>query len=1082
MPRIFTVWRRQAAQRKLHVAKTQLGIDASELSELQRQVDEAMAQRDVAQLELHAVRNDRKQLEDLVQRLTRKIQSANAFLETSQRREPLIANEGHLRIEAVSFLPPLVLESLLRGYHGLGFLQHQCERAGGSVSDSSDATGQVAFAACSISASGVSTGLFIRQIFAQIIDIQSQSAGCEVSVTAAVKDGDPPSSQLSTTANADIADAFCLGFRNIQSQLQSASASAATSMVKVLFADDHSLAYDVKSASPTSSTTPADAGTLARVCSEFVQLLSAMRVQDEHYVRHPKLFSARLLETHEVSVVPAASSSVASNISLSQVGQIGVPIPTAGGSDLGVINGSRRFSTAPFPVPTRAAGPRSRGSSAKYGRTSSTASLAPLSRCKSAQAPPISDNLLAESDFTMIRSSLGNLVALVLARLATEYGALLFSPSDMTVFAHNPYAFAESEVIESMQVLPMPSPKEPSGPESSRASPSPKASVALTLSVASTSHYRKFRDLLGAYDTWNRLAAQLIHTGIVQSRGLDGAGACDEKTEGAGSAHEGSLMTLGTTATGIAPSNIDVSISSDPMPAALRPKLLHQLELLPHSALLAAGNSHRRTGGSPGRRSSISGGAGGDRLEQATAAAARIRTLGASSDAAVMLARVSALHETVFTAAEQQRDFRLTRQQLRDLNQLQWSQACQLAAPSSASLTPPSGASECSVASTSTNGNSDPRPHLFECVSFDNSIVARLLSVEREPGQELQRVRAIMEKKQLAFRQLYARHRAAGAYALSLDELWHVVKLLRLPREVHALAPPTPSQLSQRQVQHGGEEEDDDELFFTTSQHAGAHGQYHEQLFSPEDLAEALLLLCNEQFPSLPSLSARVEHFAANHLPFAANNAASSSSARSRFFPGGIRDLLLQPDAKRALSDHTQTLRVIFRRYCAKERNMQVTTTAPSLTTITGPIAFTVGAMPSTGVRPPVLLRGARAKFMRLNDWLAFVQDYHLLRARFTLERAIGVFRSVLGLDLIAPRQVDDKDAAAANEAAERALEMAYGAFCEAVVAMALCFAPDPFARPAAKISQFVSRFLPVAPEEAHDLALQPIAMTKGVS
>jgi hypothetical protein len=359
--------------------------------------------------------------------------------------------------------------------------------------------------------------------------------------------------------------------------------------------------------------------------------------------------------------------------------------------------------------------------------------------------------------------------------------------------------------------------------------------------------------------------------------------------------------------------------------------------------------------------------------------------------------------------------------------------------------------------------------------------MARLLSVEREPGQELQRVRAIMEKKQLAFRQLYARHRAASAYALSLDELWHVVKLLRLPREVHALAPPTPSQLNQRQVNHAGEEDDDDELFFTTSQHTSAHGQYHEQLFSPEDLAEALLLLCNEQFPSLPSLSARVEHFAANHLPFAANNANNSSSARSRFFPGGIRDLLLQTDAKRALSDHTQTLRVIFRRYCAKERNMQVAPAAPSLTTTTGPIAFIVGAIPSSGVRPPVLLRGARAKFMRLNDWLAFVQDYHLLRARFTLERAIGVFRGVLGQDLVAPRQADDKDAAA-NEAADRALEMAYGAFCEAVVAMALCFTPDPFARPAAKISQFVSRFLPVAPEEAHDLALQPIAMTKGVS
>lgn len=382
------------------------------------------------------------------------------------------------------------------------------------------------------------------------------------------------------------------------------------------------------------------------------------------------------------------------------------------------------------------------------------------------------------------------------------------------------------------------------------------------------------------------------------------------------------------------------------------------------------------------------------------------------------------------------------------------------------------------TASATANASSDPRPHLFECVSFDNGIMTRLLSVEREPAQELQRVRATMEKKHIAFRQLYARHRAATAYALSLDELWHVVKLLRLPREVHALAPPTPSQMNQRQLQQVGDDDGDDDLFLTTGASASSHHQYYEQLFSSEDLAEALLLLCNEQFLGLSSLSARVEHFAANHLPFAANNAANSSSARSRFFPGGVRDLLLQPDVKRALSDHTQTLRVIFRRYCAKERDVRVTTTAVALTTATGPMTLLPGAITGGGGRPPVLLRGARAKFVRLNDWLAFVQDYHLLRARFTLERAIGVFRGVLGQGLT-QRQADDKDQQQAHETADRAFEMAYGAFCEVVAAMALCFAPSPFAKPAAKLSQFVSRFLPVAPEEAHDHALLPVAIAK---
>lgn len=504
VPRIFTAWKRQAAQRKLQVARIQLGQDASELSELQRQVDEAAAQRDVVQLELHAVRNDRKQLEDLVQRLTRKIQSANAFLETSQRREPLVANEGHLRIETVSFLPPLVLESLLRGYHGLGFLQHRCERTESSstINDVTEqAESRVDPAPRNSSAStsgGASAGLFIRQVFTQIIDIQSQIAGCEASAITACRDADPSAPLSSIAANADIASSFSTAFRGIQHQIRFASDTTPAPVAKVLFADENALAHDVKLASSPSSTTPApaaaiDANSLAFVCSECAQLLRAMRVQDEHYVRHPKLFSARLLENHEMSIVPTASSSIASNVSLSQSHRVESLLLTAGSSDLGVINGSRRFSTAPFPVPTRAPGTSNTGSSMNYGRShaNSPSSAAPLPRRESTQVLSISNDLVDESDFAMARASLGSLVALLLARLVTEYGALLFSPSDMTVFTHNPYAHAESNVVESTLARPLPSPKGQQGAESPRAGPNPippKASVASTSSVASASH------------------------------------------------------------------------------------------------------------------------------------------------------------------------------------------------------------------------------------------------------------------------------------------------------------------------------------------------------------------------------------------------------------------------------------------------------------------------------------------------------------------------------------------------------------------------------------------------------------------
>lgn len=302
-------------------------------------------------------------------------------------------------------------------------------------------------------------------------------------------------------------------------------------------------------------------------------------------------------------------------------------------------------------------------------------------------------------------------------------------------------------------------------------------------------------------------------------------------------------------------------------------------------------------------------------------------------------------------------------------------------------------------------GHEDTRKHLFECISIANPIVDRILRAEAEPLVEFERVCGVLEKRQLAFRQVfYTRPRPRLDTAISLDELWLVIKRLRLPRDVHVLAAPR-----------------DDDLGLTT---IGASNNY-ETFFSPEDLAELVLQIANEQFPHLSPLSARVEHFARAHLLPLVEGGASRSALREQMHAPNS-------ELRRALADHAPTLRVIFRRYCAKEREVNNS------------------GKPARG-RPAPL-----AKYLRLADWLAFVQDYHLPRARFPLEAAAAIFRNVQEVDTATPN-------------GDEQLEMIYSEFCEAVAAVALGFFPDPFVKSATKASQFVSRYLPVSPEEAHD-------------
>ncbi|RLN63077.1 hypothetical protein BBJ29_001859 [Phytophthora kernoviae] len=101
-----------------------------------------------------------------------------------------------------------------------------------------------------------------------------------------------------------------------------------------------------------------------------------------------------------------------------------------------------------------------------------------------------------------------------------------------------------------------------------------------------------------------------------------------------------------------------------------------------------------------------------------------------------------------------------------------------------------------------------------------------MFSVEECPEVELANVRDVFEKHQHLIQQLYTPYRANIKHAMTLDGLWHVVKILRLPRDIHVI----PTLRDEELVANG-----------------------YEQLFSPEDLGELFLQLCNEQF--LPQIA-----------------------------------------------------------------------------------------------------------------------------------------------------------------------------------------------------------------------------------
>ncbi|KAG7390485.1 hypothetical protein PHYPSEUDO_007711 [Phytophthora pseudosyringae] len=984
--KVFVAWKRESSLHRIEKTQKQMQIDLHGLTVIKRQVDDLTRQRDIAQADNLAMRNDRKLAEDWAKRLELQIKAASTYLDTTRRREAQVCQEGQLRVEAVACLPPLVLESLLRGYHGVGFLQQapdeEAQVSPAVLGDMSASPAQKdgRQATCSalqecLAEVGRLRNIALRRTSSTMHAGRSNSVvatGRSNSVIIAAESGDQLSPSLQVAAAAVATTSILPGrraggavshdelsgrrfakfFSSLRDQIQAAEA-------KVLFTPMTEDQIDKQQSQHENAP-------LAR---EYGQLLRAIRVQDEHYASHSKLFSSRMLESHETSLVP--NRSMPNRALQATDGFAGTDQ-----GELGIINGVKRFWVASV----TAMKPRTTSRSSQLRRASTRRQSICTPKDRSPPQTPLLETLglLHESDFDISPLHSRGFTILLLTHAATEYGALLFSPADMSAFTHNAYVQPPSEkeaedspsttsqdvikarpseenVRSTLTPPPAQSSQSPSPAELPTFEQTPLQNTESTTNVSDP--LLVIQPIVTAYNTWNQISEQLIAAGVVQSRGLTPRAIVDPPNEG---------------------SSGDLKIQGTVLGTPVRPMLQHQFEPLSHSSFLGPPRDK------PGRRLSFTSGDGN------TYHTARTRHLPAEGTERLTQS-IEAIHKCVKATSANMKDFSVTHQQLRELRVTQWQQASELAFQFAAK---PKEA----PASTSPRGQTDNREQVHECISLTNSTMRRIFSVEENPEVELSLVRAVLEKHQRVIRQLYTPFGVNMKHAMSLDGLWHVVKMLRLPREIHVL----PILRDEELVANG-----------------------YEQLFSPENLAELFLQLCNEQFqPQIAPLSARVEFFITHHLPTALQNQSL------------LRALMHRSDVKLAIYSHSQTIRIIFRRYCAKERELMMPATGP------------------TKPKPRHTGHGIN-KYMRMVDWQAFIQDYHLVRARFSMEQAMSVFRNVQE----APPGSDDQ------------LELIYSEFCEALVGMATFYFPDPFIKTATKVTQFLRRYLPLSPEDAHDHA-----------
>ncbi|KAF1333542.1 hypothetical protein FI667_g2528, partial [Globisporangium splendens] len=903
VPKLFAMWKHDTMQQKMAKMQAQLALDVEHLMNLQRHIDDLTSQRDLAQLESLALRNDRKQAEDMIQR--------------SCRREGVVCQEGQLRVAAASFLPPLVLESLLRGYHNVGFLQqlhHEfipqpvgdatATASAGSSTSTQHPLSRVRSlpsASHSLAASKIKSTV-LQECLEEMIKLRVMPLPSESDSTRAPSSTVNASTSQTEISINDFAKLVCSMEKRIAakdvhviftSSVQQAGAN--------LNEDDDNCTDELQDDDPQKREVA------ERIADLYEQILDAIRTQDEHYARHVKLFSSRMLESHEVTVVPPLPGQrTAALITDEESDSMIVALPSA---DLGIINGAKRFSVANMcPIKMTAI------NSNRQHHTRSGALSKPGGCHRSTSAPSnaVLDKLafIKREDFGISARHTRSFVMVFLAHLASEYGSLLFSPADTSALRHDAYKVKD----DSMQSR---------GSKGLNAVATPTSSVTSTAATPTPAFQEPdnddqgFHNIVTAYEAWNRLAAQMIEAEIVQPRGgfafNTGAAGTSESAMSDGQQRVSNGNVAETWRRG---SNGSIH----PGMLCIRPKLLYRIEPMPHGVLMTAASKEKEHASNGSSSSSASlHGASTARLSVSmgeTYHTARIRKL-SIQDTTKLTECIKSVAKVVEATSTRLQDFGVVRQQVRDFRHLQWEQASEIASQfTSTSCTSGQHPNEPTTAGVFSNLSSqyrDDRKHVFECISFDNPVLERIFSVEDNPNDELERVRVLLERKKHLVRHLYTKYRLQIQHVASLDDLWHVVKVLRFPKDVHML----PAMRGEDMTANG-----------------------FEQVFSADDFAEILLT--------------------------------------------------------RAFSVES----------CC------------------------------------------------LVDWLAFIQDYNLLRPRFPLEYAVTVFRNVQETD---------------SGLEDYSLEMIYSGFCEAIVSIAACFFPDPFLRNATKVNQFIQRFLPVSPEEVRD-------------
>ncbi|KDO35072.1 hypothetical protein SPRG_01136 [Saprolegnia parasitica CBS 223.65] len=456
-------------------------------------------------------------------------------------------------------------------------------------------------------------------------------------------------------------------------------------------------------------------------------------------------------------------------------------------------------------------------------------------RTSQAQSRPVLAGVAAahaESQFTQLQTIVPDDVKtdfglhwryLVLGRLFIELSALVFDPCEMNPYFRSPcisLAIRDAEVARLAQLE-----TEPELPPLKRRvtderTQGPKALPALAADC-----------IVDSYRIWRDICAALVAGGVVQS---------------ASELHQDTSEVVLPSSEKRASKKISISTLNH-MPTIRLPKRLPQAdhcEPEPTSIYITG--------------SSVASKKVGDFVS------AKLRVV-PKEPVRDLNRTLTTLHATLVAIQSKGRAVRAMHNAVPHARALNWRHACNLVTHKEVA--------KLALRRTTVQVVLDARPSLHTVIGWETPGIAALLQDEAEPSPEMVSVRELFQEHERAFRAMYTKPSSDMSHALSLDELWRVLKRMRIATKVVSIP------------------KDD------TTQHIPV-----------VDLAEIVLRICNEQFGELYRLSRRVERFIALHLCHAVE------------VPSPLRDIASTPHVRMTLADHKEVLLSIFKSYAVKPK------------------------------------------------------------------------------------------------------------------------------------------------------------------